>query len=347
VLACGDSCAILRRAGCATLESFPLRSAEEFNSVTLALPARTRYFDRRRQRCQRWTLSLAPGDSLILATDAVAKAILARGVRAFCTVAAARPEAAHYQGIVPAPHSESPGDGRDGLWRERHSVSGGERTRRGGEWSAIVSQWRRRGILVDDDATALVICIGEGEAALGCRPAPAAALIAARQAELAAALAEERLESVAVAYGDGSYFAEAQLAPVHAEQARLVAGALLELRMAMIGHLAARQQDATPLAAVWERWAPLLAGEPSAAALRQSLVQLGVPLAEPVWPHVAAFRTAIDRADVSAVAMLAPPEALSYLLTDSEWTLVHRARRQVRRGRRARGTAAAPGARGR
>lgn len=339
VLACGDSCAIVRRADNAGLESFPLHTATAFAATTLALPARVRHFDRTWQRCARWEVSLSPGDAMLLATDAVAKAVLAGGTDAFAAVMAA----VQVQG-APVQAEEPPVQARGGTCSgaPSESIADSEtcglracaRATQGSEWSAVISRWRRCGIIADDDSTALCIGIGQGDEELGCTVAPAAPLVAVRQAELATALSEGRLEAVALAYGDGLYHGAAQLAPVRVEQARLVADAIQDVRSAIIRHLASGREQSS-LAAVWDRWSPLLDSEPSAQVLRRSLVQLGLPLQPPAWGHLEAFRAAVDQADAAALVSLAPPPDLHYLLTKGERELVRQAQRRLRRRRAA------------
>ncbi|MHB0877297.1 MAG: protein phosphatase 2C domain-containing protein [Anaerolineae bacterium] len=302
VLAFGDSCAIVQHRGAAALQSFPLQSADEFSTATVALPARVRYFDRRLHRCRRLPLALGAGDVVILATDAVAKAILGAG------------------------------GGRLGTAEEAFAAVAEASA---ADWESLVHLWREGEALADDDATALVIAFGSEGEELGATLAPLPALVTERQAELAAALADDRGEGIAIAYGDGSYFGDGYLDPLLLQRSRLAADAVAEVRAAIMRSLSARHGGQSP-AQAWERWAPLLAEEPSAATLRASLQQLGLPLPAPRWPHLLPFREALARADAESAIALAPPEDLAYLLTDGEQCLVQSARQWLARRERLR-----------
>jgi hypothetical protein len=68
----GDSCALIQRAATGEIESFPLGSVDEFDRPPICLPSLPALFQRRFHRGSERTLTLASGDRVMLAIDAVA-----------------------------------------------------------------------------------------------------------------------------------------------------------------------------------------------------------------------------------------------------------------------------------
>ncbi|MBX5456722.1 MAG: hypothetical protein IRZ31_07450 [Thermogemmatispora sp.] len=247
LLAIGDSCLLWRPAGSEVVESFPLRSPAEFSKPPLCLPSQAALFRRSFHRLQEQWLRLRPDDCLMLATDALARWILAGG-----------------------DGSLTPGQCFELVARQVPS-----------SWETFVEEGRALRGLADDDCTALVLTcrrtLSERAILLGATQSYQVALQQERRRAFEEARRAGDRRRMAVLYGDGTAFREQGLViPGEIEQARCVAEALDEL-LWQLRPLLNRADVAKQAAQLWQRYAPLLAAEPCAASLRRTLAALGVP----------------------------------------------------------------------
>jgi hypothetical protein len=232
--------------------SFPLRSPVDFARSPLCLPSRATLFRRSFHRLKERWLTLGAGDCLLLATDALARWILAGG-----------------------DGSLSPAQCFDLVARQKPS-----------SWETFVKECRTCRGLADDDCSAVVlIChhrLSEGAILLGTTQASQAALQAQRREEFEEARRARDRRLMAVLYGDGSAFQGLDLVgPEEIALARSVAEALDEL-LWQLRPLLDRADAAEQAARLWQSYAPLLAAEPCAAKLRRTLAALGVREVEEV-----------------------------------------------------------------
>lgn len=250
LLVFGDSCIFLRKAGSGTILSFPLDQAAAFDQPPICLPSKLSAFNRHFQRAAALALEVAPGDILLLATDAVARWIVSAGNAGYADQCAA------FMAIV----AQTPAS-----------------------WPIFIAGCRASEAMVDDDCTAVVLHLGaEAEAGwteLGSTVVHRAEVRAWRKHAFLQAVQNQNKELAALFFGDGAdlemegiVFPEEQR-----QQARAVADALREvlsvLRREVNGPLAL--QKVTP---IWLKHASLLLDEPCAASVCKTLARLGVML---------------------------------------------------------------------
>jgi hypothetical protein len=248
LLAIGDSCLLWRRAGSEVVESFPLRSPAEFDRPPLCLPSQAALFRRSFHRLQEQWLRLGPNDCVMLATDALARWILAGG-----------------------DGSLTPNQCFELVARQMPS-----------SWQTFVEEGRALRGLADDDCTAVVLTcrrtLSERAILLGTTQSYQATLLQERRRAFEEARRAGDRRRMAVLYGDGTAFQEQDLVilPGEIELARCVAEALDEL-LWQLRPLLNRADAAEQAALLWQSYAPLLAAEPCSASLRRTLAALGVP----------------------------------------------------------------------
>ncbi|HEY3993808.1 MAG TPA: protein phosphatase 2C domain-containing protein [Ktedonobacteraceae bacterium] len=258
-LAVGDSCLLICKADERALQTFPYTRPEEFDSAPICLPSMLILFDRAFHHCLLQPHTFAPGDQVMLATDAVARWIISAG-KGSCT------------------------DANEAF----HNVA--EQTP--DSWPAFVEECRQYRGMVDDDSTALCLSfMGEAEQdtnetgmVSGHRPE----VRSLRKQEFEHAQEEQNKELQAIVYGDGTDLALEGifLSPDERAHARLVADAL----HTVLSELRRTLNSADMLASmkrIWARYAPLLDTEPCAANVRQTLLQSGVLPLSPGGAHSA------------------------------------------------------------
>jgi hypothetical protein len=265
LLAVGDSCALIAHAGQETITSFPLQQPADFDRAPYCVPSLLKNLSRKTLYPRQTEVTLASGDCLILATDAVARWIINGG-------ASGQPERARLA---------------------FHEVASKQTDE---EWRAFIDDCRANQSMVDDDATALIVRLqadGPQEAQLGSGAQPQAETGAQRKSAFEQARAEDNKELIAILYGDGKMLQNAGLTLSKEEQehARKVADAMRELLQAMREAVKAAS-FAAKIEPVWWQYADLLANEPCAETIRKTLNSQGVrlkpavPLQALPQPHI-------------------------------------------------------------
>lgn len=244
----GDSCIMLKKAHARQVTSFPLEQTVDFDSAPTCLPSKLSIFNRYFHRCEVRDVDLEPGDTLMLATDTIARWIISCGggrhadqYQAFCEVAAQTP----------------------------------------GSWPVFIDERRARSGMVDDDCTAVTVTLSSTSlhagVQLGSTSAHTRKVRKKRTRAFMQAVHMHNKELVALLFGDGAdlRLEGASLPDDQVQQARQVADALSDvlrvLRQAVNGPDALAAVEP-----VWQRHASLLHDEPCAATLRQTLARLGV-----------------------------------------------------------------------
>jgi len=252
LLAFGDSCALLLRAGLnPQVSSFPLQSPREFEANPICLPSKPSLFSRTFHQGVINDLTVLDGDMLILATDAVSKWVLSSD-----------DPVATFRAVVETVDPKQ----KPGAWEEK------------------VLQWRREHPpMADDDSTALVIWFAASQSK-GYGPLPDGKppvgdeVLANRRQEARSAQDEGDLRRLAIIYGDGVMLnmADFQLTTDQRDRARKVADAWNEVHAAL-GH-AVRTNTPAAVEKVWLQHRQLLRNEPSVTPMLNSLRSLGIPV---------------------------------------------------------------------
>ncbi len=254
LLVIGDSCVLIGRDQRVT--SFPLEHAEDFDRAPYCVPALLKKLNRNTLYAKTQEVPLLPGDTVILATDALARWIVSGG-----------------------------GSGQQSLaWDALLEVA--KKTE--SDWPAFIDRCRDKGLIVDDDTTAIIIQMQEmeqGAEQFELSDAPDPALLALRKEEFQHARSIDNKELLAITYGDGRALSAIGLSLTDAEkmQARAVADALRSVLQAM------RDAVNTPnfaakIEPVWWNYADLLMHEPCAENVRRGLEGQGVRLKGPLPP---------------------------------------------------------------
>ena len=264
LLVIGDSCVIIGQQRQEKILAFPLLHSTDFDRAPYCVPALLKNLNRKTLYARQREVTLAPGDTIILATDAVARWIIAGGT-----------------------------SGQEGQsWQAFQEVASKQTD---SEWRAFIDNCRANQSIVDDDSTALIIRLsanGPDGAQLGHDSAPGQQTIEARLAEFKQARADDNKELIAILYGDGHMLQSAgiMLSEEEKTRARVVADALREVLQAM------REAVKTPnfaakMESVWWQYADLLMDEPCAETVRKTLANQGVrskpPLAQAQQAHQA------------------------------------------------------------
>jgi hypothetical protein len=244
----GDSCVLVRRAASGEPDlRFPLEKVKDFERGPVCLPSYLKRFDRHFTRCDFRSTSFAPGDQVLLATDAVAKWVIGGGGRG---------EAFYQEAFERV---------------AKQSVD---------EWPAFIQRCRESGQMVDDDVTALVVTFERDETSGAQKLEPtithAREVCEARKRALEEARQRQDKEAMAIAYGDGSAFGGVvgQLPPEIVE-ARAVADALNEVRQALRGAIN-RPDPQAIVGPVWQKHRATLEREVCAHEIIESLRQNGL-----------------------------------------------------------------------
>lgn len=249
LLAFGDSCVFIRKGATEQLMAFPVAQSADFDLAPICLPSKLSLFNRYFQRCTSQQVELQPGDTLIMATDAVARWIVsaangryAQQVEAFAEVAA----------------------------------------QTAASWPAFILACRQQHEMIDDDCTALVLKLGaEGTEGvpLGATSGHRSTIRQARKQAFEQAMQAQNSELMAIIFGDGADLTQEGLSfsEVRLERARAVADALREMLQALRNEVN-NPDAALRLRPTWQKYAHLLADEPCAVNVRQTLMRLGVSL---------------------------------------------------------------------
>ena len=253
LLAFGDSCILISRPTEERINSFPLHKADEFECAPLCLPSKASLFHRYFHRCQRATVALAPDDTIIMATDAVAKWIISAG-------------AGHY--------------------RNSHEAFQVVAQQTNDSWAAFIETCRTSDTMYDDDSTALIITLQSDPSSsgtpLGTTTMHSQEVREERLHAFMQALNDRQQEQIALAYGDGADLELAHL-PISQDQivqARNVADALQEV-ITLLRQERHNPQIRAIMTSLWQKHAQILYDEPCAKNVCQTLKGLGVPT-EPV-----------------------------------------------------------------
>jgi hypothetical protein len=255
LLGFGDSCAFVYRAATDEIEPFPIAECRDFDRPPICLPSRPGDFDPGFHRCQARLISLATGDIVILASDAVARWLWCNGageegspLRAFRKLAAITSEEA---------------------------------------WIQFVNLHRHEHTMRDDDATALIIRLtnhGDGQP-LGCTPCLPVAVVRERRQALEEARSRRNNVEMAIHYGDGRWLDEGErLSEAEITHARRVAIGKHAVINAIRKALRTNQNVQLIVEPVWREYEDVLQDEPSLAALHRTLAGLGIAV-QPLSPE--------------------------------------------------------------
>lgn len=247
VITIGDSCVLLDYSGHVT--AFPAYEGVDFDARPKFL--HSRWFDRGITEAKQVDIVVHPGVVVVLATDAVARWVLEAGTRTGASSLGYSARSAALQTLA----------GLDP-----------------GKWPMFVDACRERREMVDDDATALVLRFSadlppsmEDARLLGETTSLPEAMRSKRQSDLNNAI--ERGDSVAIARLAGDYQqAGLDIDPSELGEKRRVAEEVLQAIAAVVAALNREPPSKANVNAVWLRYAELLEREPSAAHLRQTLV---------------------------------------------------------------------------
>jgi hypothetical protein len=285
LLAFGDSCIFIARHGAHNIRAFPLEQEAEFDRAPICIPSSFRIFNRHFHRGLHQHIELRPGDTVVLATDAVARWIVSAGGGRYATPFKA------FQEVI-AQTSES--------------------------WADFIEKQRSKQRIIDDDCTALIIKLfsqprHQGSyLMLGSTPGHADDIREERKRDFEGTRQAGNKELVAIYYGDGEDLRREgiELAPQELQDAQHVADALREVLSTL--HAALNRPDLVArVQPVWQKYAPVLETEPCAERLRQTLRQLGV-IPAPARPQQSAQPATEEPtpgADPMPPAMDAPGEA--------------------------------------
>lgn len=245
----GDSCVLVGKPAEGMVEAFPLQTPADFDRPPICLPSSRQVFDRHFHLGQRKQLALVAGEVVLLATDAVARWVISRGNGRFQSV-----------------------------WAAFASLAGQTQA----SWAAFIDECRAREEMADDDCTALVLALeAEGSAGdeVGTTSGYAPEDIAPRKQAFADALARQDAEALAILLGDGAALGTAGVSLPEREVARIrsVADALAAVLFALREAVRSNMPEAfSTTRRVWEQHAVLLASEPCARFLLQTLREKGV-----------------------------------------------------------------------
>lgn len=247
----GDSCVLIHKAGTVQVNSFPLEKADDFDRPPICIPSKLSIFNRYFHRCKRRSITLEAGDSVMLATDKVARWIVSGAA------------------------------GRYTPWEAFLAVS----DQTVDTWPIFVQVCRECFGMEDDDSTVLLISLDEeteGLSQLGATREHSHEQREQRKRAFEKAVEEQNRELIAFAYGDGTDLAREGVCPPQEEimQARQVADALHEmfnvLRSELNSPAGVKDVKVEHVRKEWAKRAKLLEAEPCAENLRQTLVQIGV-----------------------------------------------------------------------
>ncbi len=282
-LVTGDSCVFVESARTGRVQSFPLTQERDFDRAPICFPSKLSLFNRYFHRSLSCDFDLMSGDIIVLATDAVARWIISAGKGRFATF-----EDALHEVIAQTPLT----------------------------WEQFVLDCRRQAEMIDDDSSALVISFSthpqqEGNYLfLGATTRHDHLERKQRKEAFEQAVQAQHKELMALYYGDGKALAleGVSLSPTRIQEARQVADALREV-LSALREVLNDPDVVAKISPVWRKYAPVLATEPCAEHLRQTLTRLGVPLipspeapASPAVPLPAIEPAVPTQADGSALS---------------------------------------------
>ena len=252
LLGFGDSVIMIQRKN-GEIESFPIKVCEDFGLAPICIPAKMVSFDRSFNRCETLDISLRAGETVLLATDAVAAWIL-------CAPQRGQSIAEAFQ-IIAAQTQET--------------------------WKSFIESRRPSREIVDDDSTALILNLdidarqGNGWDELGKTPMPDLKTMQTRRAQLQEALKKKQWERVAVLWGDGIQIQTASgtnPTEKEIEYARNVADASAAVSAAI--RRGNKQDTETArnklIGDAWNAHRVILDSEPSVRTLRENLLRGGM-----------------------------------------------------------------------
>lgn len=257
LVAFGDSVIMLQRLN-GEIESFPIKSCEELGLAPICVPAKMVSFDRSFNRCETLNISFQVGETILLATDAVAGWILCAPERGQTIAEAFR--------VITTQTQDT--------------------------WGAFVESRRPSREITDDDSTALILTFdtdarqGEGWQDLGKTAQPDPGIIKERRKELERELTAKNWERVAVLWGDGKQIQRvsgANPTPEQIKKAHRLADALADVRVAIRrGNKQNTESERNKIIGdAWDAHRTLLDHEDSVKALRDNLLRGGMITAPP------------------------------------------------------------------
>ncbi len=253
VLVFGDSCVLVSNLAVEHIFSFPLRQAEEFERAPICIPSKPGAFNRYFHQCHVTSITLAPPDVVVIATDAVAKWIVSAGGGRYSDKRKA------FQEVV-----------------QQTTAS----------WPNFIQECRANKEMVDDDSTALIVALFPDTASqgitLGTTTSHSQPVRESRKQEFMRFLKEQNKERAAICFGDGTdLLAEGvQVSSGDMLSARKIADAQREV-LAILRQEINNPNVVAIMTPVWQKYAYLLYPEPCAENIRKTLSRLGVPI-EPI-----------------------------------------------------------------
>jgi len=262
LLGLGDSPILIQRQSGA-IETFLIQECSEFGLTPICLPSKMTEFDRSFNQVQTRKISLVAGETVMLATDAIASWIL-------CAPARRSQVESAFQAVA-------------------------AQTRE--TWQSFVKEGRSRGEMVDDDSTALILELADDSfqtaewQTLGSTNSPIAQVMQERRKQLINALQTENWERVAILWGDGKTIQVQKgtdPTPEQLKKAQTIADALAAVRGAIRRWNTKGGDPKEIIGPVWDTHRVWLDNEPSAASLRANLLRQGIitdKLATPSKPE--------------------------------------------------------------
>jgi hypothetical protein len=261
LLTMGDSCVLIARDSNRWIEAFPIENLEDFTKNPICLPSKKGAFDRGFHRADKYKVRLAPQDTVMLVTDAVALWILSCG-------------AGRYPNQWEA------------FWQVAENTPN--------TWVDFIHAQRRKNPgLRDDDSTALIVRFSDVEEQTG-KPLPTErdqpicedSVIQKRISLFEEARAAQNREQMAILFGDGEMLRTHGVAFSDEEkhQARTVANALKEVLDRLRYAYNQKLDIAEYVGPVWKEHETLLHSEPCAETVVQRLREARVDVTLPSVP---------------------------------------------------------------
>src|SRR5438270_1274722 len=126
LLVFGDSCILISKLDSEQVQTFPLDKPADFEQAPICVPSKLSIFNRYFHQCHVRHVELEPGNTVLLATDAVSKWVISAGGGRYTHAKDA------FQELI---------------------------TQTPDTWAAFITECRARGEMIDDDSTALFVTL--------------------------------------------------------------------------------------------------------------------------------------------------------------------------------------------
>ncbi len=293
LLVIGDSCIFIYKPSTMQSLSFPLQHATDFEQAPICIPSKTGAFNRYFHQFQAQSLHLAPGDVVVIATDAVAKWIVSAG---------------------------------NGHYADQSTALQAISQQTTASWATFIATCRTNKEMIDDDCTALIIMLQPDDVtasiALGTTTTHSQPVREQRKQEFLQALTTNNKERVAIYYGDGNDLqAEGvSFSQQDAHQARQVADAQREV-ISLLRQVVDHPNVVAIMTAIWQKHAHLLYQEPCATTIRATLSRIGVPIEPRSFPEP--LPSVVPEPEAVVLAPQAPQQPVSDPVDELQETEMH------------------------